>query len=132
MFQPSAQPDYYRQFTSLSIAILARMENEEGKRKNSVGSKLKRMGQQVKDKAGSAAAVRSYNQPSSSRTEKHKVQASVEPTTEIDRRLGQMVMFHSEFYCPIEATQLLLKLFVVNQVHVGKLPFTFNFVSSGN
>ena len=87
MFQPSAQPDYYRQFTSLSIAILARMENEESKRKNSVGSKLKRMGQQVKDKAGSAAAVaagRAYNQPSFSRKEKHKAQAGVEATTEID------------------------------------------------
>ena len=89
MLQPSAQPDYYRQFTSVSIAIIARMENEERKRKNSVGSKLKKMGQQVKDKAGSAAAVaagRPYNQPSSSRRGKQKAQTStgIDPTTEID------------------------------------------------
>ena len=81
MLQPSAQPVYYRQFKSLGASIVTRMENEERKRKNSVGSKLKRMGQHVKDKAGSAAAV-AAGKPSI-RREKHKAQSNVDPV-EID------------------------------------------------
>ena len=86
MYQPSAQPVYYSQFRVLTITI-RRMETEDRdrKRKNSAGSKLKKMGQQVKDKAGSvaAAAAGRPHHRFSSRKEKHKSQTSIDPT-EID------------------------------------------------
>ena len=74
MYQPSAQSVYYSQFGALTITI-GGMETEERKRKNSVGSKLKKMGQQVKDKAP--------NHHHSSKKEKFKSHSSVDPT-EID------------------------------------------------
>ena len=58
------------------------METEDKKRKNSVGSKLKKMGQQVKHKAGSTAAAASPYHHSSTK-KKYKSQSDVDHT-EID------------------------------------------------